>query len=55
MKKIVLNTYTHTWTSGWADAWTSSLYILESRGDDAKKRHVAYKMLLSLKKAKLEC
>ena len=54
MKQIVLNTYTHTWTSDWADAWNSSLYVLESSGDNAKKRRIAYKMLLSLKKAKLE-
>ena len=54
MKKIVANTQTHTWTSDWADAWTSSLYVLESSGENAKKRRIASKMLLSLKKAKLE-
>ncbi|CAE7562422.1 unnamed protein product [Symbiodinium microadriaticum] len=54
MKQIALNTYTQLWTSDWADAWNSSLYVLESSGDIAKKRRIAYKMLLSLEKAKLE-
>ena len=49
---MVKNTNTLTWESEWADAWSSSMYLLERSGMNKKKRSIAYNMLLSIKNSK---
>ena len=43
---------TLNWDSDWADAWSSSVYLLERSGTNKKKRSIAYDMLLTTRNSK---
>ena len=43
-----------SWPSDWADAWTSTQYLIKDSGENELKQRIAYKVLVSLKKYKAQ-